>query len=204
MSLAQEYAEYATICERAMEHVKTSIFDYLAEIESAGERSPISAIETRIKKFDSVKLKCRRKKISCNIANIRSQIADVAGIRIITLFRDDIFRVAEAIKSRLRLQMMTIKDYISDPKDNGYQSLHLLVQREIYFNGETHIVPVEIQIRSKAMDLWASIEHVISYKCEDVDPAITDQFRKIAEFLTAFDKSAIELRDTTSTKNPPS
>lgn len=199
MGIAQEYAEYATMCERAMEHVKTSIYDYLAEVELTGARSPIDSVESRIKSYESVREKCQKKKIRLTIDNIRSNIHDVAGIRIVTLFKDDIFVVAEAIKTRLRLNTVTIKDYVSEPKDNGYRSLHLLVQRELYFNGQTSTVSVEIQIRSKAMDLWASIEHGISYKGNNVTPEIRDQFKELANSLARFDINAIALRNSANT-----
>lgn len=198
MGIAQEYAEYATMCERAMEHVKTSIYDYLAEVELTGARSPIDSVESRIKSYESVREKCQKKKIKFNIDNIRNNLHDVAGIRIITLFEDDIFVVADAIKTRLRLNTVTIKDYVSEPKDNGYRSLHLLVQRELYFNGKTSMVSVEIQIRSKAMDLWASIEHGISYKRDNVTPEVKKSFKELADFLAKFDANAMSLRDSTT------
>lgn len=201
MGIAQEYAEYATMCERAMDHVKTSIYDYLAEIKLTGVRSPIYSVESRVKSYESIKEKCQKKKIRFTIDNIRNNIHDVAGIRIVTLFEDDISTVAEAIKTRLRLNTIIIKDYVSEPKDNGYRSLHLLVQRELYFNGQTSTISVEIQIRSKAMDLWASIEHVISYKGNNVTPEIKKQFKELANFLAQFDANAIALRDSTNNKN---
>lgn len=196
MGIAQEYAEYAKICERAMQHIRTSIDDYMAEIQLSGARSPIDAIETRVKSFESVKEKCARKKLRFTIDNVRNHIHDVAGIRIVTLFEDDIYVVAEAIKTRLRLNTILIKDYVSEPKDNGYRSLHLLVQRELYFNGQTSTVSVEIQIRSKAMDLWASVEHGISYKGSNVTSEVKNRFKELADFLAAFDKNAISLRDS--------
>lgn len=196
MGIAQEYAEYAKICERAMQHIRTSIDDYMAEIQLSGARSPIDAIETRVKSFESVKEKCNRKKLRFTIDNVRNHIHDVAGIRIVTLFEDDIYVVAEAIKTRLRLNTVTIKDYVAEPKDNGYRSLHLLVQRELYFNGQTSTVSVEIQIRSKAMDLWASVEHGISYKGSNVTSEVKNRFKELADFLAAFDKNAISLRDS--------
>ena len=198
MGIAQEYAEYATMCERAMEHVKTSIYDYLAEVELTGARSPIDSVESRIKSYESTREKCQKKKIRLTIDNIRNNIHDVAGIRIVTLFKDDIFVVAEAIKTRLRLNTVTIKDYVSEPKDNGYRSLHLLVQRELYFNGQTSTVSVEIQIRSKAMDLWASVEHGISYKRDNVTPEVKKSFKELADFLAKFDANAMSLRDSTT------
>ena len=201
MGITEDYREYAKTCERAMEHIKTSIDDYLAEIELNDERSPIFSVRSRVKTFQSDKEKCQRKKIRFTIDNVRDNLYDVAGIRIITLFKDDIDTVAKAIQTRLRLHTVTIKDYVSEAKENGYRSLHLLVQRELYFNGKTSMVPVEIQIRSLAMDLWASVEHGVSYKCTDVTPAVRARFKELADFLATFDENAMELRDSNPEEN---
>ena len=200
MGMAEDYAKYAKMCERAMEHIKTSIGDYLAELELNDERSPIITVKSRIKTFQSAKEKCQRKKIRFTMDNIRNNLNDVAGIRITTLFKDDIDMVAAAIQTRLRLHTITIKDYVAEAKDNGYRSLHLLVQRELYFNGKTSMVPVEIQIRSLAMDLWASVEHGISYKCNNVTPEVKERFKEHADFLATFDDNAMVLRDSNPEK----
>ena len=194
-ALKAEYAKYAKMCDRGLHHIKVSIDDYLEELEDSGVRSPIANIETRIKEFDSTMEKCERRGYPKTIQSIRDNVQDVAGIRIITVFRDDVYEVAEALRSRLRLSVNVTKDYINNRKDNGYQSLHLIVKREFYFNGESHYIPVEIQIRTKAMDLWATVEHIAKYKNPTPSPEAETAFRKAADFLVAFDDIAIKLRD---------
>lgn len=192
----RQFNLYVAICERTMLHIETSIDDYLKEIELSGQRCPIVAVKSRIKTFSSVQEKCERKGHPLTIDSIKNNIRDIAGIRIITLFRDDIYTVAKILKTRLRLNVVITKDYVKNPKPNGYQSLHLTVQREFYFDDETHMVPVEIQIRSKAMDLWASIEHVLKYKNAEPNPDTEKQLKQVADYLGAFDEDVIRLRDS--------
>lgn len=194
-ALRVEYAKYAKMCDRALHHIRVSIDDYLEELEDSGLRSPIANIESRIKEFDSTMEKCERRGYPKTIQSIRDNVQDVAGIRIITVFRDDVYEVANALKSRLRLSVNVTKDYISNRKENGYQSLHLIVKREFYFSGESHYIPVEIQIRTKAMDLWATVEHIAKYKNPTPSPEAETAFRKAADFLVAFDDIAIKLRN---------
>lgn len=206
MGIAQEqadYAEYRVICERAMQHVCVSIQDYLSEIELSGQKSPISSISTRIKTYESAKEKSRRRGFKLTPTSIRENLKDVAGIRIITLYEDDVYKVAEAIETRLRLSTISVKDYIKKKKASGYRSLHIIVQREIFFEGKQQIVPVEIQIRTIAMDFWATIEHDLAYK-KPSNPNIKKGFSDLADYLANIDDSIMELRDTNNpSKNLP-
>lgn len=191
----KQFNLYAKICERTMLHIMMSIEDYLEEMKLPDKpRCPIVAVESRIKTFSSVQEKCERKGYPCTIDSIKHNIRDIAGIRIITLFKDDIYTVAQVLKTRLRLNVVVKKDYVEYPKSNGYQSLHLMAQREFYFNDETHMVPVEIQIRTKTMDVWASLEHILKYKNDEPNPDTEKQLKEVANNLIAFDRSVINLR----------
>ena len=195
--LEKQFNLYAKICERTMLHIMMSIEDYLEEMKLPNKPiCPIVAVESRIKTFSSVQEKCERKGYPCTIDSIKHHIRDIAGIRIITLFEGDIKDVEEVLKTRLRLNFVVKKDYVEYPKPNGYRSLHLVVQREFYFNDETHIVPVEIQIRTKNMDYWASIEHVLKYKNDRPNPDSGEQLKGFANDLIVFDRKAENLRKT--------
>ena len=192
------------LCKRAMEHIETSINDYLEELALNGEKSTVQSIEKRIKTFDSAKEKCRKRNIEMAVDPMLTDLRDIAGIRIITLYLDDVYRVADAIEARLRINIPKdgIKDYIKNPKDNGYRSLHLIAKKELFFNGRTYIVPVEIQIRTYAMHLWATLEHGLVYKRED-DPSevreedyseeIKERFSNMATYLSEVDAEANKL-----------
>jgi putative GTP pyrophosphokinase len=160
--------------------------------------------------------KCERKGFQKDIESIKSNIHDVAGIRIVTLYKDDIYRVRDALigqppiegqvvdgnvrlldeEKNENIVLLEEKDYVAKPKINGYRSLHLIVEVQVRFKETMETVPVEIQIRTKAMDLWASIEHDCRYKnaCPSKDAEIFDELSRIVD---NFDESAIKLRDNT-------
>ena len=200
----EEYRNFTAVYERALEHVLTSIGDYKKENELNDQEVHLSPPLSRINGFESAVKKCQYKTGQTNVDlnMIKNNINDIAGIRLITRYEDEVFKVADALSTRLRLNVTTVKDYINHPKPSGYRSLHLIVQREIYFNGRTYVVPVEIQIRSVAMDLWAGDEHLLQYKNDDPCPEAKDYFDEIAKLLVEYDKKKMELRDF-NTKNPP-
>ncbi|MBP3899347.1 hypothetical protein J6D24_00870, partial [Candidatus Saccharibacteria bacterium] len=165
------------------------------ETEMSSERSPFDSIEHRIKSFDSVVEKCKRKNYELTIDSIKENVRDIAGIRVVTPFRDDIETIEKAIIRQPSMTVIERRDYVNQPKKNGYKSLHLIVFMEIYFMNTNKLIPVEIQIRDKAMDLWATLEHIVGYKNPQASPDNLEQFKRIAEILTDFDNTAIELRD---------
>ena len=171
-------------------------------MERTRERSPFDSIDSRIKTFDSILEKCERRGYDATIETIKEKICDIAGIRIITPFRDDIYTVANMLERIPGINIISKKDYVKEPKANGYRSLHLRVQIEVYspVNG-SKLIPVEIQIRDKAMDLWATLEHIVKYKNDDPSPTVSEQFKHIADVLSQFDNMAIEVRDFSSTED---
>lgn len=194
LQLEDEYDEYATECECALRTVMARLTNLQVEMERSSERSPFDTIDHRIKTFDSAVEKCRRRGLPLTIESLRS-LHDVAGIRIITPFRDDIYTVAEALGHQPSMTIVERKDYVEKPKENGYSSLHLSVLMELYFMNSSKAIPVEIQIRDKAMDLWATLEHIVKYKNPTPGPEAERQFKQIAEVLNQFDLSAMHLRD---------
>lgn len=171
-------------------------------MELSSERSPFDSIDSRIKTFDSILEKCERRGYDAIIETIKEKIRDIAGIRIITPFRDDIYAVANMLEHIPGINIISKKDYVKEPKANGYRSLHLQVQIEVYSpaNG-SKLIPVEIQIRDKAMDLWATLEHIVKYKNDDPSPTVSERFKRVADVLSQFDNMAIDVRDFSSAES---
>ena len=164
--LQYEFDQYALECQSALDLAMVRIQNARRMIIADPSRhDPFDRIEGRIKTFDSVVKKCSRKGYPLNIEGIKKNVKDVAGIRIITIFRDEIDQVADLIAKIPGMNVVSKEDYVKNPKENGYSSLHLDVRVEIYSPGEgSKLVPIEIQIRDKSMNLWASVEHIVKYK----------------------------------------
>jgi putative GTP pyrophosphokinase len=162
-----------------------------------GRYNIFGTITSRIKTFESVIEKCQRRGYGLSIDDIRKKVLDIAGIRIVTPFRDDTYSVVEILHHIPGFYIIDEKDYVFSPKENGYSSYHLQTQLEISssVNGETKLVPVEIQVRDKAMDLWATTEHIVKYKNLAASPNASEHYKRIAELLRKVDELAIELRD---------
>lgn len=199
-NLRTEYQEYSADCEAALRITTARIKNIMEAYDRSLERNPFDAIESRIKTFESVDEKCHRKGYDLTIDAIKKNVLDVAGIRIITPFRDDIFTVAEMLHHIPGINIDDEKDYVSNPKPNGYSSYHLHVRVEIYspLTNSSKLIPIEIQLRDKAMDMWATIEHIVRYKNDDPSPEATERFKRIADILVQFDEMAMELRDFNS------
>ena len=139
------------------------------------DRNPINGIKSRLKSLDSIKEKLERKGLPFQWKTIEEHILDVAGIRVVCSFVDDVYLLADALLKQDDISLIEKKDYIANPKENGYRSLHLIVAVPIYLEHEKRVMPVEIQLRTIAMDFWASLEHQLRYK-KDFD--YTDDMAK--------------------------
>lgn len=128
------------------------------------DRNPIEGIKTRVKSYDSILRKIRRKNIPMTLEGIEENIRDIAGVRVICSFPDDIYELAESFLRQDDITLIERKDYIKNPKESGYRSLHLIVQVPIFLQNTKKLVYVEVQFRTIAMDFWASLEHKLQYK----------------------------------------
>lgn len=188
---------YAKKCECALRITEARITNLKQLLECEGE-APFDHVESRIKTLESALEKCERK--GCDIQKIdintiRETVRDVAGVRIITKFCDEITDVVKLIKKLPGINIVNEKDYVSQPKENGYRSYHMDALVEIYTPEGSELIPVEIQIRNQSMNLWATLEHELKYKNSNPSPEVTEKFSKIAEILQQFDEEAIALRD---------
>lgn len=153
-----------TYYECAILEVKTKLDVLNKEFKANELRNPIETIKTRIKSPASIIEKLDRKGYEMSVRSIKENLDDVAGIRVICSFVDDIYRVADMLTGQDDIKILSKKDYIKNPKKNGYRSLHLVVEIPIFLSDEKKPMKVEVQIRTIAMDFWASLEHEIHYK----------------------------------------
>lgn len=128
------------------------------------DRNPIETIKSRIKSMDSIIKKVRNKNIPLTLSSIQENIHDIAGIRVVCSFPDDIYLLADCLLQQDDITLIERKDYIRNPKPSGYRSLHLIVEVPIFLQDEKKMMTVEVQLRTIAMDFWASLEHKLRYK----------------------------------------
>lgn len=165
----------------ALKEVGTKLEILNDEFQHVHKYNPIEHIKTRIKTPESIVKKLRRYGYEISIENMVKYINDIAGVRLICSFTSDIYRLAEMIGNQSDLKVLSIKDYIKNPKESGYKSYHMLVSVPIFLSDSVVDTKVEIQIRTIAMDFWASLEHKLRYK-KDI-PA--DQAQQLQEELLA-------------------
>ena len=143
------------------------------------DRNPIESIKTRIKSMDSLIRKVRDKNIPLTLEAIEENIYDIAGVRVVCSFIDDIYTLADSLLQQDDIKLIRKKDYIENPKPGGYRSLHLIVEVPIFLQDEKRPMKVEVQLRTIAMDFWASLEHKLRYKKNIPD----DELKQISEEL---------------------
>lgn len=172
----------------ALEEMNTKISILFEEYRVVHEYNPIEHVSTRIKSPKSIMRKIEHKGLAWSIHEIENNIRDIAGVRIVCSFEEDIYRVAKLLCNQNDITVVEVKDYIKKPKENGYRSLHLIVKIPIFLTDSVRNVFVEIQIRTIAMDFWASLEHKIFYKYNKAVPAhILKGLKEAADQVTALD-----------------
>ncbi|MCM3398055.1 GTP pyrophosphokinase [Oceanobacillus profundus] len=147
-----------------LDEMNTKLNILKEEFQHIHSYNPIEHIKSRIKSPESILKKVYRKNLDISMDAIRENIKDIVGIRIVCSFISDIYKVSEMIQNQQDITVIEVKDYIKHPKSNGYKSLHLILSIPVFMSDRTEQVYIEIQIRSVAMDFWASLEHKIYYK----------------------------------------
>ena len=165
-NFTMRYKELMAYYRCAMMEVETKFRVLSENFSLEDDRNPIEAIKTRMKSPESIANKLRSRNLPLTIESIEENLNDVAGVRVICGFPGDIYRLAEAFLRQDDVTLIEKKDYIENPKRNGYRSLHLIVTVPIYLHDEKRLMRVEVQFRTIAMDWWASLEHQIRYKKE--------------------------------------
>lgn len=152
----------------AMMEIETKFKVLNEEYSLKSDRNPISSIKSRIKDMQSIRGKFQRRGIKMSLEALEKDINDIAGVRVICSFPGDVYEIAEAFLKQDDIRLLEMKDYIKNPKPNGYRSLHMIVEIPIFLSEEKKMMKVEIQLRTIAMDFWASLEHQLRYK-KDVE-----------------------------------
>ena len=184
----QDFQEFMMMYNCAIKEVRTKFEVLNDDLATAHNRNPIEMIKSRIKKPESIFKKLIRKNYEVTMASILQNINDVAGIRVICSFVDDIYEVAKMFISQDDVTLISVKDYIKTPKENGYRSFHIIVSVPVFFANRKEDIKVEVQFRTIAMDFWASLEHTMKYK-QDIDDAdkIMEELKECADVIALTD-----------------
>ncbi len=170
------------------------------------DKNPIEGIKTRIKSYDSLLKKIRRKDIPLTLTAIEENIQDIAGVRVICSFPDDIYMLADCLLSQDDITLLEKKDYIKNPKPGGYRSLHLIVSVPIFLQDGKRNMTVEVQLRTIAMDFWASLEHKLRYKKDipaDKAKYLEDEMLACAQISADLDMRMQNVRDVIAENAKP-
>lgn len=180
----------------ALMEVETKLNVLNAEFTMKNNCNPFESIKSRIKTPKSILEKLRRKGFEISVKGIEENLADVAGIRVICSFPDDIYATAKMLTDQDDIRVIQVKDYIINPKPNGYRSLHLILEVPIFLSNEKKNMKVEVQFRTIAMDFWASLEHKLKYK-KNIENAeeISKELQRCAEASSQLDLRMQALRD---------
>ena len=180
----------------AMMEVETKLNVLNEEFSLQYDRNPINGIQSRLKKLDSIVDKLEINDLPLTMESIEDNLNDIAGVRVICSFSEDVYTIADALLKQDDITLIRKKDYIANPKPNGYRSLHLIVTVPIFLANEKRIMKVEIQLRTIAMDSWAALEHQIRYKKDgDFTEAIGDELYHCAKISAELDSRMNSLRN---------
>ena len=194
--VVQKYKRLMAYYRCAMMEVETKFNVLNEEFSLRYDRNPINGIKSRLKRLDSIQEKLHRKQLPFDMQTIETHIHDVAGVRVVCAFVEDVYLLAEALLKQDDVTLVEKKDYIANPKPNGYRSLHLIVTVPIFLEHEKRIMQVEIQLRTIAMDFWASLEHQLRYKKDFVfTEEMAQELRDCAELSAQVDLRMDSLRE---------
>ncbi|MBR3053740.1 MAG: GTP pyrophosphokinase family protein [Firmicutes bacterium] len=196
MEALAELDELLMRYESAIREVRTKLEILNDELSLAGRQNPITNIISRRKKTISIFEKLVRQGDELSLKSIQENLNDVAGVRVICSFIDDIYKVARMLAQQDDVTLIEVKDYIKNPKPNGYRSYHMIIEIPVFFSNEKRPMRVEVQIRTVAMDFWASLEHRMKYK-QDIENAdeIMRELRECADTIASTDRKMMEIRD---------
>ncbi len=190
------WKEVTLIYSAALRQIETKMEILNDEFQHVHQYNPIEHIKARIKTPESIVKKLKRNGYESTIDNMVKYINDIAGIRIICSFTSDIFRIADMISEQRDIKVIAVKDYITFPKASGYRSYHMIVTVPVYLSDRTVDTTVEIQIRTVAMDFWASLEHKIHYKFEgDAPEHIKNELVECSRLVSDLDARMLSLNE---------
>lgn len=190
------WMEVTLVYNSALKEIGTKLEILNDEFQQVHKYNPIEHIKSRFKSTESIVKKLKKKGYESTIENMVEHVNDIAGIRIICSFTSDIYRVAEMLSKQSDIKILSIKDYIKNPKPSGYKSYHMLVTVPIFLSDRIVDAKVEIQIRTVAMDFWATLEHKINYKFEgNVPEKFKRELAECATMVSELDAKMLSLND---------
>lgn len=195
--------ELMTYYHCAMLEMETKLNVLNEQFALQNERNPIESIKTRLKSMSSIQEKLRRYGFEQGVKSIEENLSDVAGIRVICSFVDDIYMLAKCLSEQDDIKILCSKDYIKSPKPNGYRSLHLIVEIPIFLQNEKRMMKVEVQLRTIAMELWANLEHKLRYKntlTQEQEKAIEEGLKDCALISAELDEKMYGIRNMINQK----
>ena len=199
-SEVESWEEVILIYRSALKQIATKLEILNDEFQHVHRYNPIEHIKSRLKTSESIVKKLRRQGHESTIHNMVQYVNDIAGIRVICSFTSDIYRIAEMITNQGDIKVISVKDYLVNPKPSGYKSYHMLVSVPVYLSDRIVDTKVEIQIRTVAMDFWASLEHKIHYTFEGKVPeGIENELIECAKMISELDAKMLLLNDEVST-----
>ena len=188
------WKEVTLIYNSALKQISTKLEILNDEFQHVHRYNPIEHIKSRIKTPESIVKKLKKHGYESTIENMVKYVNDIAGIRVICSFTSDIYQIAEMISNQSDIKVISVKDYIVNPKASGYKSYHMLVSVPVYLSDRIEETKVEIQIRTVAMDFWASLEHKIHYKFEGNAPEhIKEQLVECSRIVSNLDERMLDL-----------
>lgn len=192
----KDFREFFTIYNSAIKEVRTKFEILNDDLSVDYERNPIEMIKSRIKSPESIVGKLNRRGLPMTAESIENNLYDIAGVRVICSFVDDIYKVADMLVSQDDIKVIEIKDYIKNPKPNGYRSYHMIIEIPVFFSNCKKNIKVEVQLRTIAMDFWASLEHKMKYK-KDIDDVeiIYKELKECADVIASTDSRMQEINN---------
>jgi putative GTP pyrophosphokinase len=193
--LQREFTRFRLRYKFAIDELTTKIVILREEFENTHDHNPIEHVRTRLKSPESITAKLARIGCPFAIEEIQRRVHDIAGVRLTCAFESDVYWIADMLTSQSDVTVVEVEDYIAEPKPNGYRSLHLIVEVPVFLSDRTEQVEVELQIRTIAMDFWASVEHKIYYKYDgEVPPGLLAELRVAAATAHDLDTRMARLR----------
>ena len=194
--IQQQYREMVQLYDSAIREVRTKLEVLDNEFRVRYARNPIHHIDSRLKSPSSMMEKLERKGLPQTVEAAEENLTDIAGVRIVCNYLEDIYHIRRLLLHQRDVELVRERDYIKNPKESGYRSLHLIIRIPVFLSSHTELVPVEVQIRTIAMDFWASLEHQLRYKADGHVPAdICDELQAVGRDIAALDNRMQEIHD---------
>lgn len=196
LDMEQQYRKILFIYEAGIQEITAKLEILNKEFQYRYDRNPIENIKSRVKSPKSIIYKLKKKGLPLTISCMTNNIRDIAGVRVICPFISDVYHISHMLMNQSDIEVVKVKDYIQHPKENGYRSLHLILLVDVYFSDQKRKVPIELQLRTIAMNFWASSEHQLLYK-KDVNftPDMLRELKKCATLMARADRKMQRLAE---------